>query len=135
MPASSPTISAADREHLTRLGERLRQARKNQKVSAVTASQAAGLSRVTLHRIERGEPSVTMGAWVAAAHAQGLTLDLIGGSSGDASSALPSRIRLGDYPQLKQLAWQLPGVHELSPREALGVYERNWRHVDRKALT
>jgi transcriptional regulator with XRE-family HTH domain len=33
------------------------------KVSATTAAEAAGMSRMTLHRIERGEPSVTMGAY------------------------------------------------------------------------
>ena len=27
------------------------------------------------------------------------------------------------------------GTPELSPREALGIYERNWRHVDPQALS
>ena len=46
----------------------------------------------------------------------------------------PARIRLADYPQLKKLAWQLHGVAMLTPEDALGLYERNWRHVDTGAL-
>jgi hypothetical protein len=47
---------------------------------------------------------------------------------------IPARIRLAEYPQLKQLAWQVQGAGELTPREALGIYERNWRHLDFPAL-
>lgn len=45
-------------------------------------------------------------------------------------AALPAVIRLGDYPQLRQLAWHAPGADTISPEIALGLYERNWRHVD-----
>lgn len=134
MPASAPPASTADHDALIRLGARLRDARKQQKVSAVAASEAAGISRVTLHRIERGEPSVAIGAWAAAAGALGLSLGLEQDAVADAAP-LPQRIRLDEYPQLKKLAWQLPGVEELSPREALDLYERNWRHVERASLS
>ena len=135
MPAVPPAISGADQERLMRLGERIRQARKQQKVSAVSAAEAAGMSRPTLHRIERGEPSVAIASWVAVASALGLTLELVDSKAPPQVIQLPERIRLADYPQLEQLAWQLQGVAELSPREALDLYERNWRHVDRKSLT
>ena len=39
-----------------------------------------------------------------------------------------------DYQQLKRLAWQLKDTKELTPREALDLYERNWRHVDTAAM-
>lgn len=135
MPATSPPTSAAQLEHLTRLGAHLRAARKQQKVSAVATAEAAGMSRVTLHRIERGEPSVAVGAWVAAAGALGLTLALVDPRAVQPSAEMPERIRLEDYPQLKRLAWQLQGVEELTPREALELYGRNWRHVDGASLT
>ena len=45
-------------------------------------------------------------------------------------AALPARIRLADYPQLRSLAWQRAADDQLSPREALELYERGWRHVD-----
>jgi len=122
-------------EPLARLGGRLRAARKRQRVSMIAAAEAAGISRVTLHRIEHGEPTVAMGAWAAAAGALGLTLDLVDAKSAEAPKKLPKKIRLRDYPELKKLAWQLHGVDEISPADALDLYERNWRHVDRAALT
>jgi hypothetical protein len=48
----------------------------------------------------------------------------------DRKGLIPARIRLADYPELKQLAWQVHGTDELTPVEALSIYERNWRHVD-----
>jgi transcriptional regulator with XRE-family HTH domain len=134
MPAEA-TATPVEAERLARLGERLRIARKRQHVPMVTAAEAAGISRVTLHRIERGEPTVAMGAWAAAAGALGLVLDLIDTKAIEAPKKLPKKIRLRDYPQLKKLAWQLHGVEEMSPADALDLYERNWRHVDRAALT
>jgi transcriptional regulator with XRE-family HTH domain len=135
MPAATPAVALPDQERLARLGERLRAARKRQRVTTVAAAQAAGISRVTLHRIERGERTVAIGAWMAAASALGLAFDLLDANAANQASKLPKRIRLRDYPQLKQLAWQLHGVDEISPRQALELYERNWRHVDRPALS
>jgi transcriptional regulator with XRE-family HTH domain len=136
MPAAAPPVTPPDLASLARLGARLQAARKKQKVSAVAAAEAAGISRVTLHRIERGEPSVAMGAWVAVAGALGLSIDLASGeTTGSRVEPLPETIRLDEYPQLKRLAWQLPGVEELTPREALDLYERNWRHVEGSSLS
>lgn len=135
MPAAAPAIPENDRALLVRLGARLRLARKQQGVSAVAAAESAGISRVTLHRIERGEPSVAIGTWVAVASALGLSLDLRDGTVLQETPQLPDRIRLAEYPQLSKLAWQLEGVKELTPREALDLYERNWRHLDRLSLS
>ena len=135
MPAAAPPVSPDAAGHLVALGQRLRAHRKTLKVSAAAAAEAAGLSRITLHRIERGEPGVTMGAWLGVIEALGLRLDLTGPQAVAPTPDVPTRILLADYPQLKKLAWQLPGVQDLSPQEALSLYERNWRHVDAAALT
>ena len=135
MPAAAPAIPEGDRQRLIGLGELLRLARKRQGVSAVAAAESAGISRVTLHRIERGEPGVAIGTWIAVASALGLAVELKDAHASPAAPDLPQRIRLADYPQLRQLAWQLEGVEDLTPREALEIYERNWRHVDKAALT
>lgn len=141
MPARSPPVAASVATRLAALGERIRAQRKALKVSAVDAAEAAGMSRVTLQRIERGEPSVTMGAYIGAATAVGLELDLVdpreprrGAGAARGKPPFPARIRLADYPQLKKLAWQLHGVTTLKPEEALSLYERNWRHVDTAAF-
>jgi len=136
MPARNPPVAPTPLEQIARLGEQLRQARKRQKVSAAAAAEAAGMSRVTLHRIEAGEPSVTLGAWLAAADALGLQLNLTDAGA-PPSPDLPTTesIALADYPQLRQLAWQMNGVSEMSPQDALALYERNWRHVERGKLS
>lgn len=135
MPSTPPHPSTAAQDRLQRLGAKLRQVRKQQKVSAVAAAEAAGMSRVTLHRIERGEPSVAMGAWAAAAQALGMVLDVTDPAAATAPAELPARISLQDFPQLQALAWQLQGVEDLSPQEALDLYERNWRHVNGLGLS
>jgi transcriptional regulator with XRE-family HTH domain len=141
MPARAPLAPASVATKLVALGERIRERRKALKVSGVDAAEAAGMSRVTLQRIERGEPSVTMGAYIGAATAVGLELELVdpreraaGKGTARGKPPFPARIRLADYPQLKKLAWQLHGVATLKPEDALGLYERNWRHVDTAAL-
>jgi transcriptional regulator with XRE-family HTH domain len=135
MPATLRPVAPVDRKRLAVLGERIRAARKRQRVTAVAAAEAAGISRVTLHRIERGEPTVAIGAWIAVAAALGLSFDLLAAKAAAGAPKLPKRIRLRDYPQLKKLAWQLSGVNEISPPQALDLYERNWRHLDRTALS
>ena len=48
---------------------------------------------------------------------------------------ISARIRLADYPQLKQFVWQVHGTDVLTPAEALSIYECNWRHLDVQALS
>ena len=142
MPAKPPAIASYTTEHLIALGQQIRAHRKALRISATTAAEAAGMSRVTLHRIEKGEPSVTMGAYVNALVALGLNFGLVTPSElieahrvVDREGWIPARICLMDYPQLKQLAWQVQGADTLSPKETWDIYERNWRHLDKLALT
>lgn len=137
MPAKAPPLSEAAATRLRALGERIRAHREHQKVSATAVAESAGMSRVTLHRIERGEPSVTMGAYLSAIDAIGLRLELRDPQARPVTvdiASLPERVRLADFPQLKRLAWQLHDVDELSPADALNLYERNWRHIDRSRM-
>lgn len=132
MPAQSPPVDDLLGARLKALGEGIRAERVRQKLSAATTAEAAGMSRATLHRIERGEPSVTLGAYLNAIDALGLVLELRDPRAEpppNPVAVLPARIRLSDFPQLQALAWQLHGVDELSAQEALALYERNWRHV------
>ncbi len=136
MPAASPPVGPGARTLLEELGAGIRARRKELGVSATTAAEAAGMSRVTLHRIEKGEPSVTIGAVAAAAHAVGLVLSVVGVEAGRPAppEPLPAVIPLADFTQLKRIAWQLGDLTTVTPREALSLYERNWRHVDVASL-
>jgi len=141
MPAKSPANPAIVTEQLATLGTRIRTRRKALRVSATALAEAAGMSRVSVHRIEQGEPSVTMGAYLNVLAALGMAFSATLGTDQLAENPadnkagwLPARVRLADYPALRQVAWQVQGTDELTPREALGIYERNWRHIDETAL-
>ena len=141
MPAPPLPISNATATRLDALGQQIRTRRKALGLSATVAAEAAGLSRVTLHRMEKGAPAVTMAAYLNVMGALGLDFSLSVPAEQaavapftDHTGWLPARVRLSDYPQLKQLAWQVHGVDELTPAEALSIYERNWRHIDVAAL-
>ena len=141
MPAPPLAISTVSATRLAALGEQIRTRRKALKLSATVAAEAAGLSRVTLHRMEKGAPAVTMAAYLNVTAALGLDISLslpvdqaAAAPTADRTGWIPARVRLGDYPQLKQLAWHVQGVDELTPAEALSIYERNWRHIDASTL-
>lgn len=147
MPAQAPTLMASAALRLAGLGMRIRAHRKALKVSAAAAASAAGLSRVTLHRIEHGEPSVTMGAYLNVLEALGWgpAIESLGDSAAPALGVRTepkgmerAQVRVADYPQLRQLAWHLAGsgeALELTGQEALDLYERNWRHIEPDRMT
>jgi transcriptional regulator with XRE-family HTH domain len=64
MPTKPQPIFASERVCLEQLGERLRTARLRRKFSAETVAQRAGVSRMTLHRMEKGDPAVTLGNYL-----------------------------------------------------------------------
>jgi len=137
MPAKSPEITADIAHQLHTMGDRIRAQRKKLRINATVASEAAGMSRITWHRIEKGEPAVTMGAWMNAVTVVGLTLQIPETETTDADRQgwIPARIRLADYPELEKLAWHVHDAQDLSAREALDIYERNLRHLDAEALS
>ena len=140
MPSKPPPISRIVAAQLGTLGNDIRTRRKALGISATAAAESAGMSRVTWHRIESGEPSVTMGAYANALSALDLAWGVSSqaaapqGASPDRRDWIPARVRLSEYPELKKLAWQLHGTDDLTPAEALDIYERNARHLDEAAL-
>lgn len=45
------------------------------------------------------------------------------------------QVRVENFAQLRDLCWNRPTSTVLDGRDALAIYERNWRFVDRDALT
>jgi len=143
MPATIEKLTSEQLEaRVQALGARIRQRRKVLGVSVTTAAEAAAVSRVTWHRMEKGEFTVTIGAWFNALAVLGLEFGIgLTGTvtpsqpSPDLPAAIPIRVVLAEFPQLAALAWQVQGVAAVSPREAFDIYERNERHIDRANLT
>ena len=142
MPPKTSNFDDQTATHLQALGAQIRSQRKALRLSATVTAEAAGVSRVTLHRIEKGEPSVAMGAWCGVMAALGMALHARLASDDNAGTAqqavrtgwIPARVPLADYPQLRSLAWQVHGTDTLTPAEALDIYERNARHLDLQAM-
>jgi len=133
MPAACPKIPADAQERVTAWGLRLRAVRMQLKLSARQTSEAAGISRITLHRIERGNPSVTVGAYAAVASV--LEAERAAHDSEGTPMDRGGVVAVSRFPQLRSLAWNLAEGAELTADEALNLYERNWRHLDHESLS
>ena len=57
---------------LKKLGEDLRDARRRRRIPTAVMAERLGVSRTTLHHLERGEPTVGMGALASAMYVLGL---------------------------------------------------------------
>jgi transcriptional regulator with XRE-family HTH domain len=76
MPRTHPPIFPATAKQLAALGERLRLARLRRRYSAQSVAVRAGITRVTLARVETGDSGTSMGAYVAVLRVLGLQGDL-----------------------------------------------------------
>lgn len=72
---------------LEELGEGLKIARQRRRQSQLDFAERLMVSRATLQRMERGDPSVALGAWVAAAWLLGRLSDLQGVFNPDTDEA------------------------------------------------
>lgn len=89
------------RRALKKLGADISTARRRREISTLLMAERALISRMTLHRAERGDPSVSIGVYATLLFVLGLTdrlsaladpgADLLGMSL--AENALPKRIR------------------------------------------
>ena len=122
------------------IGIAIKQERKRLNVTAEALSGASGISRVTLHRIEKGEGGSSLNSYLAVVAALNLELTLtdtskVGARKVDQEDSIPVIIRLDDYPELKKLSWHITGRDYLKPFEAHAMYERNVRHLDENDMT
>lgn len=61
--AANHTLPRVARESLAKLGEDIAVARKKRRISTVSMAERAFISRGTLYKLERGDPSVSMGIY------------------------------------------------------------------------
>ena len=73
----SLSILPKGRRILAQLGENIKLARRRRKISTQQLAERAGLSRATLWQIEKGAPSVAMGAYFMVLHTLGLERDFL----------------------------------------------------------
>ena len=106
---SASTLPVAARKALAKLGADIAVARKKRRISTVSMAERAFLSRSTLARIEKGDPSVSMGAYLSVLAILGLvrhfgqvadrTNDTLGLDLDE--DRLPKRIRSGSQIRIR----------------------------------
>ena len=129
-----------DNPKLTKLGVDLRVQRKRLGVTAEIAAKAAGISRVTLHRIENGSAGTSIGAVLQVASALGLDLRLCDrnvhlANGVEPEEVVPLKIVIDRYPFLKSLCWHIPNQTVLSAREAHDIYEKGSKFIQDTEVT
>lgn len=73
----TPIIYPKEQRMLSLLGEQIRLARLRRKISVETVSERASISRSTLWKIEKGDPTVAMGYYARVLNAIGMLEDLL----------------------------------------------------------
>lgn len=62
---------------LEEVGENIKLARKRRKLTTIQVSERAGIDRTTLYQVEKGKPSVSMGAYFNVFRVLGLQDDFL----------------------------------------------------------
>lgn len=76
MPGKAPLAFPSEAKLLADFGERMRLARLRRRLTAVVVAERANISRPTLAKAERGDPSVTLGTYLRILAIYGLENDL-----------------------------------------------------------
>ncbi len=73
---ANSTLPKAARQALAKLGEDIAVARKKRRISTVSMAERAFISRGTLYKVEKGDPSVSIGIYATVLAIMGLVDDL-----------------------------------------------------------
>lgn len=83
MGRKATVVMPATQKALREMGENIRLARLRRKLSVELVAERAGISRTTVWAIEKGSPSVSMGAYAGVLLALGMRDDLLKIASDD----------------------------------------------------
>lgn len=73
----APVLLPKQKKILETMGYQIRMVRQRRKLSVNLVAERAGISRQTVWAIEKGSPSVSMGAYLKVLHALGFDKDLL----------------------------------------------------------
>lgn len=76
MPGKTVVLTESVRQKVKRLGLRMKNARLRRNIKAESLARQVGISEGTLYAIEKGSPTVSLGAYAAVLQVLGMTDDL-----------------------------------------------------------
>lgn len=132
MPAASAPLSPLESSLLSALGERIKAARRRAGKSAADLAATVGISRTTLHAVEGGEPSTTMGTYMRVLGALGMAGDMVMVGTG-AGSASPSPMPASSGVQHRHLnhsGYTLAAIDDIISRGE----STSWARLHRASL-
>lgn len=77
MSSKKQTVFPKYQEVLEQMGENIKLARKRRKLTAIQVAERADVARTTLYQIEKGNPSVAIGAYFNVLRVIGLQNDFL----------------------------------------------------------
>ena len=107
---------------LEQMGENIKLARKRRKLTTVQVAERADIDRSTLYEVEKGNPSVSMGAYFNTLRVLGLQDDFLKLAADDEYGRKLQDIELINktkWPIIKQIYWYMhiglgcPNLHAL----------------------
>jgi transcriptional regulator with XRE-family HTH domain len=110
MPDTKSILPLPVKRALEKLGADVSDARRRRRIPMALMAERAGIGRMTLVRIEQGDPAVSLGAYARILFVLGLTsrLNELADASHDTTGLaleeerLPRRIRLSSKPKSKK---------------------------------
>lgn len=101
MPRQLPPLPLSAQRAVRRLGRDISDARRRRRLPMIVVANRVGITRQTLHRVERGDPTVSLGIYASVLFVLGLIdkLAAVAGVEGDAvglmldEERLPKRVR------------------------------------------
>lgn len=77
MQSKKQSLLPRSQKTLDQLGENIKLARKRRKLTTIQVAERAGIDRTTLYHIEKGNPSVSLGAYFNVLRVLGLQDDFL----------------------------------------------------------
>lgn len=113
-PRASPTPPLPVGRALRKLGEDIRNARRRRRIPVAIMAERASISRMTLNKVEKGEPGVSIGIYATVLFALGL-VDRIAGLAEPSTDIVGLELEEERLPQRIRRPRKSPGISPRSP--------------------
>ena len=129
MPKTIQDIGQSTIEFLNDIGCKVQQFRKSHNLTQAILAESLEVDRRTLAKLERGDPSISLGTAFHIFNNLGFSVTVNSTSEQEAKAEafdkhyLPIHIKLADYPVLKRCAWQLKAEDSVTPPVAYQLYQ------------
>lgn|SRR3990167_1069222 len=107
------TPPAAVRKALRKLGEDIHDARRRRNLTMAVVAERAFTSRASLQRVEKGDPSVSIGIYAAVLQALGL-VDGLGQLADAANDSVGQSLAAADLPARVRMPRAKPSGHPVN---------------------